>query len=328
MQPEEYRIGGIGLGSVGLSVAVELWKRYRTIGYDRDVKRIEELRNGVDRTLEVSNKFHVKIVSNHGINGIIKYLQLIMLRRNVMSFAIIYTVLLVLSVFPLFLTATGRMIPIGVRIFPFIAIIILWIYTLFFKIRGRSGFLGPLLLILFYFCAYIMVFLPAVGSIIIGRMDRPRNLPPVIAGDLKSQNHIAMVYHPGASDFTADVLTRLSKTLGEEGYKITLYTARSDLSLDTTEVAAVGVASPVYGGRIRPPLENFINNADLRGINCFVILTGGDGNSSDRETLKAASLIEKRGGIVVDRAKFITQKDRKKVYSEVDRFGKNLLHKL
>lgn len=43
----------IGLGYVGLPLAVEFGKKYETVGFDVNVKRIEELRNGYDRTLEV-----------------------------------------------------------------------------------------------------------------------------------------------------------------------------------------------------------------------------------------------------------------------------------
>ena len=43
----------IGLGYVGLPLAVEVGKQFKTIGFDINEHRIEELRSGVDRTLEV-----------------------------------------------------------------------------------------------------------------------------------------------------------------------------------------------------------------------------------------------------------------------------------
>ena len=46
-------LGLIGLGYVGLPLAVEFGKKYRVIGFDINEKRIEELKNGRDRTLEV-----------------------------------------------------------------------------------------------------------------------------------------------------------------------------------------------------------------------------------------------------------------------------------
>jgi UDP-N-acetyl-D-galactosamine dehydrogenase len=46
----------IGLGYVGLPLAVEFGKKYKTLGFDINDKRIAELRGGVDHTLEVDKK--------------------------------------------------------------------------------------------------------------------------------------------------------------------------------------------------------------------------------------------------------------------------------
>ena len=50
------RIGVIGLGYVGLPLAVEFGKKYPTVGFDIDESRVEELENGTDSTLEASEK--------------------------------------------------------------------------------------------------------------------------------------------------------------------------------------------------------------------------------------------------------------------------------
>ena len=47
------RIGVIGLGYVGLPLAVEFGRRYETIGFDIKPERVAELRGGRDSTLEV-----------------------------------------------------------------------------------------------------------------------------------------------------------------------------------------------------------------------------------------------------------------------------------
>jgi len=47
------QIGIIGLGYVGLPLAVEFGKILNVIGFDINAGRIEELRRGIDRTLEV-----------------------------------------------------------------------------------------------------------------------------------------------------------------------------------------------------------------------------------------------------------------------------------
>lgn len=50
---ENYTIAVIGLGYVGLPLAVEFGKKYRTIGFDINEERIDELHNYYDKTLEV-----------------------------------------------------------------------------------------------------------------------------------------------------------------------------------------------------------------------------------------------------------------------------------
>jgi UDP-N-acetyl-D-glucosamine/UDP-N-acetyl-D-galactosamine dehydrogenase len=48
------KIAVIGLGYVGLPLAVEFGKQFDTLGFDVDAQRITELREGYDRTLEAS----------------------------------------------------------------------------------------------------------------------------------------------------------------------------------------------------------------------------------------------------------------------------------
>ncbi|MES2691158.1 MAG: Vi polysaccharide biosynthesis UDP-N-acetylglucosamine C-6 dehydrogenase TviB [Bacteroidota bacterium] len=50
---QQRTIAIIGLGYVGLPLAVEFGKKYKTIGFDINDNRIDELRKGIDRTLEV-----------------------------------------------------------------------------------------------------------------------------------------------------------------------------------------------------------------------------------------------------------------------------------
>ena len=50
------KIGVVGLGYVGLPLAVEFGKKYPTIGFDINQQRITELQAGVDRTLETSHE--------------------------------------------------------------------------------------------------------------------------------------------------------------------------------------------------------------------------------------------------------------------------------
>jgi UDP-N-acetyl-D-galactosamine dehydrogenase len=71
------KIGIIGLGYVGLPLAVEFGKIMDVIGFDINQARIEELRNGIDRTLEtdsteLKSAIKLKFTCNpdelHGVN--------------------------------------------------------------------------------------------------------------------------------------------------------------------------------------------------------------------------------------------------------------------
>lgn len=52
---KDVKIAIIGLGYVGLPLAVEFAKKYPTVGFDIDLKRIGELNSGKDNTLEISD---------------------------------------------------------------------------------------------------------------------------------------------------------------------------------------------------------------------------------------------------------------------------------
>ena len=53
MNLADKKIAIIGLGYVGLPLAVEFGKKYATVGFDINQNRIEELLKGKDSTLEV-----------------------------------------------------------------------------------------------------------------------------------------------------------------------------------------------------------------------------------------------------------------------------------
>ena len=50
---DQIRLGVVGLGYVGLPLAVEFGKKFKTIGYDLSLGRIQELKSGIDVTKEV-----------------------------------------------------------------------------------------------------------------------------------------------------------------------------------------------------------------------------------------------------------------------------------
>ena len=61
------KIAIIGLGYVGLPLAVEFAKKYDTLGFDINQDRIKELNSGHDSTLEVSDKNLQSVLINKGL---------------------------------------------------------------------------------------------------------------------------------------------------------------------------------------------------------------------------------------------------------------------
>jgi UDP-N-acetyl-D-galactosamine dehydrogenase len=60
----EKKIAVIGLGYVGLPLAVEFAKQYPTVGFDINGLRVDELMNGHDRTLEVEDVDLKKVIAS------------------------------------------------------------------------------------------------------------------------------------------------------------------------------------------------------------------------------------------------------------------------
>jgi UDP-N-acetyl-D-galactosamine dehydrogenase len=52
----EKKIAILGLGYVGLPLAVNLSPHFKVIGFDISIERIKELNLGIDKTLEVEKK--------------------------------------------------------------------------------------------------------------------------------------------------------------------------------------------------------------------------------------------------------------------------------
>ena len=53
MELNDYKISIIGLGYVGLPLAISLSKHFEVVGYDNDERRVLELKLGIDRTKEI-----------------------------------------------------------------------------------------------------------------------------------------------------------------------------------------------------------------------------------------------------------------------------------
>lgn len=65
----EYKIAVIGLGYVGLPLAVEFAQKHPTIGFDISQSRIEELNSGYDCTLEIESDYLAKVNNEFGFKS-------------------------------------------------------------------------------------------------------------------------------------------------------------------------------------------------------------------------------------------------------------------
>jgi UDP-N-acetyl-D-galactosamine dehydrogenase len=65
----EYKIAIIGLGYVGLPLAVEFAQKYPTIGFDILQSRVEELNSGYDCTLEIEHEYLAKVNKEFGFKS-------------------------------------------------------------------------------------------------------------------------------------------------------------------------------------------------------------------------------------------------------------------
>ena len=68
MRKSNHKIAIIGLGYVGLPLAVEFAKKYPVIGFDISTQRIAQLNKGEDKTLEVLNDDLKKVLLGQAEN--------------------------------------------------------------------------------------------------------------------------------------------------------------------------------------------------------------------------------------------------------------------
>ena len=70
---EDAKIAVIGLGYVGLPLALEFSKKYPVIGFDLDETRINEIKEGYDSTNELSGE-DMKFLSHLQVSSSVKSL--------------------------------------------------------------------------------------------------------------------------------------------------------------------------------------------------------------------------------------------------------------
>src|SRR5699024_6415313 len=64
-ETENFRIAVIGLGYVGLPLAIEFGKKYQVLGFDINVERVNELKQGKDHTQEADIQVLNSLINNN-----------------------------------------------------------------------------------------------------------------------------------------------------------------------------------------------------------------------------------------------------------------------
>ncbi len=120
----------------------------------------------------------------------------------------------------------------------------------------------------------IMVSIACLAMAGCSSWDLPVHQDSVVMGEEGGSGRVAVVYHPGGSGFPKRTVARLGRELVRRGYVVTVNTASPDLPLDTKSYDALVLVSPVYGGEIRPPVDQFVSTHAPFSVPVFVVLTG------------------------------------------------------
>lgn len=243
-----------------------------------------------------------------------------------MYFQIIVTLLLILCSVSMFITGIGKLMPPAFKIIPLLAALVYWAVIAIHHFSGKTGIAGVLLLIIFYFLLFltilttVMVWMGDIG-------DREKHIPAITIGEGPADKTVYIVYHSGITPVLTNIINGFAGQMSLSGYKTILYCANNDLTLDLKGAAAVGFASPIYGGKIRPPVVNFIRKNNLKGVRSFIILTSG-GPDDRGEIAAAAGEIEKQGGSIIGSAKFGGMEKPGAVNSRIKKTALDIQNKL
>ncbi len=238
-----------------------------------------------------------------------------------MFIQILVTAFLILCSVSVFLTSVGRVMPVMCLI-PLIAAVIYWLVIILHNKSGKTETAGKILLVIFYL--FLIDIIPTVVMEWLGDIgDREKNIPAITIGNGPREKTIFIIYHSGVTPFTTDTITKFAEMIGKDGFKTVLYSANKDLKIDLNGAAAVGISSPIYLNRIRPPVENFIMNNDLKSIKTFLLLTSG--GDSDRGELKTtASEIEKKGASVIGMEKIGRTEKQDRVDAKLNKLEQDI----
>jgi hypothetical protein len=245
-----------------------------------------------------------------------------------MTFALIFSAVLFLIGLLVFTARMGKMLPAGVKLIPFIAIALLWIHTYFFVLANKTGIIDVIIIIVFYFIVITIILPLGLGIIVFSILDRERVIPPEIIGDPSRKDKICIVYHPGISGATIAAIRVFALKLFEKGYSITVASAHRKLAVIFKNYKAIGFASPIYAGAIRPPIERFVKRNNFKGMTCFLLLTGTVKKEAAADIQKASKIVESSNGTVTASIKVVVTDPEPERTKEMAAFALTVLSRL
>ena len=209
---------------------------------------------------------------------------------------------------------------------PLILIGILWTRAFFFN-SSDQPVINTILLIVFWTIFCVIVAPTGLGVILFSVLDREKANPPETIGDPSRKEKICIVYQHGMTDFTIKSIRSFALKLAEKGFSVTIASAHKWLAVNLKNYKTIGLASPVYAGLIRPPIERFIKRTDLTGVGCFIILTGSDKSRATDNIIEASKIVAMSHGSVIGAKKFFTNDPEQLTKKDLETFAEEIAQK-
>jgi hypothetical protein len=156
-----------------------------------------------------------------------------------------------------------------------------------------------------------------VGNGLAARFDIPNAAAPVIMGGADSLHTAAIVYHPGGSAFPKRVVTALGEKLAARGCRVVVMTAHPALGFEEKAFGALVLCSPVYGGVIRPPLQEFVAAHAPFSIPVYAIVTGGMPGVEGINLRMVSETLEKSDLHPIDTIRIVNKEKRDAIEAKI-----------
>lgn len=242
-----------------------------------------------------------------------------------MIYELLITFIVVLGFLGMIVTQIGRQLPFVIKAIPIFALVLFWINSLVFRIPEQTGAVSIILVITFYILFIVFILPVGIGSFFFASLDRERDSEPVVAGNPDGKRLIYIVYHSGGSGFTRRAIDAFARYFIDSDIKIIMYSAHHRLDIALRKADAVGFVSPVYAGKIRPPVADYINRMELNEIKCFNLLTGADKNSAESNLKETEDMLTDKGASVIGGIKALSLRSEPPLNEQVKPLADRIL---